>query len=50
MVALLTKSRSIEESGQKWQGFGFRDTAFSALGGGPSLSFPGTQTALPVLD
>ncbi|KAH8684339.1 amidase signature domain-containing protein [Tricladium varicosporioides] len=33
-------SGDIESQGQKWQGFGFMDTAFSVLGGGPSLSFP----------
>lgn len=31
----------MEESGKKWQGFGFGNTAFSALGEMPSVSFPG---------
>ncbi|KAH6679166.1 amidase signature domain-containing protein [Halenospora varia] len=33
-------SGDLESQGQKWQGFGFMNTAFSVLGGGPSLSFP----------
>ncbi|KAF4634920.1 hypothetical protein G7Y89_g3174 [Cudoniella acicularis] len=33
-------SGDIQQSGYKWQGFGFPNTIYSVLGGGPSLSFP----------
>jgi hypothetical protein len=32
---------TVEEWARRWQGFDIPETAFSGLGGGPALAFPG---------
>jgi hypothetical protein len=46
---LLTIPSSPNDFGGKYQGYGFKNIAFSALGGVPCVSFPGTKN-FPILE
>jgi hypothetical protein len=41
---------TVEECAGRWQGFDIPETAFSALGGGPALAFPGRLAIFLVYD